>query len=217
MQKPVFLFTFALLTAGFLHAQVQTSVGGHVGINLAKVTGESFEEDIDTDSRVGFLFGAVAEFRFNDNIAVQPELNFIQKGFSDDIDLFPSGSEEIQLILNYLEIPILFKAGGSVGSNLRLDGLVGPSFGFGIGDAKIKVDDEDDNIDWEDDLGFQRFDFGVQIGGMVSYNVGGADLFLDGRYLLGLSNLLDDAEDDDKANNRGVAFSLGVLFPLGGE
>ncbi|MDX2136063.1 MAG: porin family protein [Saprospiraceae bacterium] len=217
MQKSVFLFAFALLMAGFLHAQVQTSVGAHVGINLAKVVGDSDGEDIDTDSRTGFLFGAVAEFRFNDNIAVQPELNFIQKGFKEEFEIFPGVSEETELILNYLEIPILFKAGGSVGSNLRLDGLVGPSFGFGIGDAKIKVDDEDENVDWEEDLGFQKFDFGVQIGGMVSYNLGSANLFLDGRYLLGLSNLLDDAEGDDKANNRGIAFSLGVLFPLGGE
>ncbi len=128
MQKSVLLFVAALFTASLLSAQVQTSVGAHVGINLAKIVGEDFEgEDMDTDSRTGFLFGAVAEFRFNDNIAVQPELNFIQKGFSEEIEIFPGVTEDVQLILNYLEIPVLFKAGGTVGSNLRLDGLVGPS------------------------------------------------------------------------------------------
>ncbi len=86
-----------------------------------------------------------------------------------------------------------------------------------MGDAKFKIDDEDEDADWEDDLGFQKIDFGVQIGGMVSYNIGSANLFLDGRYLLGLSNLIDDAEGDERANNRGVAFSLGALFPLGGQ
>jgi hypothetical protein len=218
MQKSIFLFVVVLLTANFLSAQVQTSVGGHVGINLAKLVGEEFNGDnVDTDSRTGFLFGAVAEFRFSDNIAVQPELNFIQKGYSEEFDFF-GVTEEVELTLNYLEIPILFKGGASLGSNLRLDGLVGPSFGFGMGDAKGKVNSDEEDLDWEDDLGLKKFDFGVQIGGMVSFNVGSsAQLFVDGRYLLGLSNLFDDPQGDEKANNRGIAFSLGALFPLGGE
>jgi len=221
-----FLFTVALVFAAFaLTAQVQISVGPRVGVNLAKWSVDSdFEEEIgDISNRLGFLAGAAAEIRFNENLAIQPEINFIQKGFKTEFSvsdsIFGDYSGETNAILNYLEVPVMLKVGKSFGTT-RLDVLAGPSFGYAMnGKVKYKetfggeTEEDEEDIDFDDDE-ISRLDFGVQVGAAVTFGLGNANLFIDGRYLLGLSNLNDSGDDEFKANNRGIVFSAGVLFPL---
>lgn len=190
-----------------MHVQAQISIGPRVGINLSNQRYAFDDESESLDNRVGFLAGLVVEGRFSDNLALQAELDFIQKGAKDN--LF---SGDAQLILNYLEIPILFKAGGSF-DIIRLDGLIGPSIGFGIGDVKIKQNGETESSSW-DEYGINTIDFGLQFGGAISVKAGRAtQIFLDIRYVLGLSNLIE-METDDTLKNRGLGISIGALFAL---
>jgi opacity protein-like surface antigen len=221
------LFTIAFAFAAFMvSAQVQISVGPRVGVNLAKwsVDGEVEEEIGDISNRTGFVAGAVAEFRFNDNFAVQPEINFLQKGFKSEFAISDSilgdFSSETNVVMNYLEVPVLAKVGKSFGTT-RVDLLAGPSFGYAMnGKVKSKftiggnTEEGEEDIDFEEDE-ISRFDLGLQVGAAVTFNLGSANLFIDGRYALGFSNL-NDSPDDEESNayNRGIVLSAGVLFPL---
>lgn len=221
---PKFLFTIALAFVAFaVSAQVQISVGPRVGINLANFSVDDEEEIGELDNRLGFLAGVVGEFRFSENLALQSELGFIQKGakseFSFEDPQLGTISEEANFIFNYLEVPVLFKAGTSFGQ-VRLDGLIGPSFGYAMsakGKYKTTIggetEEEEESIDFDDE-GISRFDLGLQFGAILGIDLSEtAQIFVDGRYLLGLSNLNEDSEDGD-IKNKGLAFSAGVLFDL---
>ena len=221
---PKYLLTIALAFVAFaVSAQVQISVGPRVGINLSNWSVDDEEDFDELDNRLGILGGVVGEFRFTENMALQSELGFIQKGlkseFSYDDPQLGTIAEKSDFIFNYLEVPVLFKAGTSFGP-ARLDGLVGPSFGYAM-NAKAKykttiggvTEEEEEDLDF-DDNDIARLDLGLQLGAVLGINVGEkAQIFVDGRYLLGLSNLNKSDEDGD-VKNKGLAFSAGVLFNL---
>jgi len=212
---------FTLLT---FPAFAQFSIGVRGGINLGDFALSNVEGfATNPESRLGGLFGVVTELRVNDNFAVQPELNFIQKGsrqqFSLNDSLFGDIDVRAEVILNYLELPILLKAGGNMGM-LRVDALAGPALGFAL-NGKFKnastvngeSESEEKAIDFDKDE-LSRTDFSVHLGAMLTLKAGErTSLFVDGRYIIGLTDL-NTSNDKGEARNRGGAFSGGVLFTL---
>ncbi len=223
-QSSKFFLSAALALVTFA-ASAQISIGPKAGINLANWSVENSEENGDYQSRMGYQFGVVAEIRINDHFAIQPEFNLIQKGakqeFSEVDSLIGSISTKTNIAFNYLEVPVLIKAGTSFGP-ARVDLLAGPSFGYALS-GKVKeeftlngeTEKDEIDVDFKEDE-VKRTDVGLQLGAAFSFNLGeSAKLFVDGRYLFGLTNLNDSTEDDSfKVNNRGVALSAGVLFTL---
>lgn len=220
--KLIFTLMFNLLA---LAAFAQISIGPRAGINLASwsLGGEIAEDLPSAKSRLSYLFGAVAEIRINDNFAVQPELLFVQKGArfeeSETDPVLGTASYEFTAVTNNFEIPVLLKGGTSFGSG-RFDVLVGPSFAYSMnGKLKTKAtfmgqtEEEEEDIDFDDDE-FSRTDLNLQFGAAFTFNVGGASVFVDGRYLLGLTNLNTSDDDDSTVKNKGIALSVGALFPL---
>ncbi len=196
----------------------QLSVGPRLGVNFSTwVASEDLE--LDLKSRASILFGVVAEVRISENFAVQPELDFIQKGFSSEEVTTGSSSGHTDLIINHIEIPILAKFGKDFGP-ARVDVLIGPSFSYGLngkfkttftvnGDTTVDTDE----IDFEEDE-FSRSDLSLQIGAAASKKLGEtANVFFDIRYLLGLTNI-NNSGSDDEAHNRIFAISIGALFAL---
>lgn len=217
-----FAATFVVFSAS---AQIQFSYGLRAGINLAKWETEELEEEGDIKNRLGLLGGAVLELRFNENFAIQPEINFLQKGvkveYSVSDPILGNYSGSTNIYLNYLEVPVALKVGRSFGG-MRADLLAGPSFGYGLnGKSKdsytfngVTEKDESD-IDFKEDE-IKRIDLGLQIGATVSFGFGeNTRLFVDGRYLFGFTNIVDSGDSEDpKVYNRGIALSAGLLFPL---
>lgn len=174
----------------------------------------------DPNSKIGFMVGAALEIGLNEKFAVQPELLFIQKGFEFEGS---DGSESYtdSYKINYLEIPVLFKAKfGKFYAN------AGPSFAFGLGgkneweysyqgvsedgEEDIKFGDDPGNTD---DIYFDNsFDLGIQLG--VGYQVG--PVVVDLRYGMGMSDINDKPDGfsgDWSFKNR--SWQLTVGFPIG--
>lgn len=220
--KTILTIALSLLA---LAAYSQVSIGPRVGINLASWSVDDvIKEDLgDPGTRMSYLFGAVAEIRLNDNFAIQPELTFIQKGAkfeaTETDPVLGDATFEFNVVTNNIEIPVLLKAGTSFGAG-RIDVLAGPSFAYGLnGKYKSKVtfngqsEEEEEDIDYDDDE-FSRTDLNLQFGAAFSFNVGGASVFVDGRYLLGLTNLNTGDDESGSVKNKGIALSVGALFPL---
>jgi hypothetical protein len=204
---------FFLSTTIFTSAQF--AVGPKLGINFSTVGGDDIEKE-DKDmlkSLVTYQFGLSAEFSINENFAIQPELLYYQKGFALD----DSKSEEVteaKQILNYLELPVLAKAIIPVGNGPEFFITAGPSVGYGI-NGKVKYNGEEEDIDFDED-NIRRFDFSVSFGAGAQFPVSTGKVFIDARYLLGLSPL-SDYEDPADVKNRGYAIAAGFLFPIGGN
>ncbi len=176
--------------------QAQNSVGGRVGINLAKVDGEG----MDTDAKVGLDIAVSADIGVSETFSIQPELHFLQKGYK-----FNFLGSDLKRALNYLEIPVLIKY--NLGTQESIAGfiLAGPSIGFGIG-YKAKSDGDEDTGSF-DDIGLKSTDFSINFGGGVSIPITGGKVVIDARYLLGLANI---ADGEGEIRNRGI--NLGVSY-----
>ncbi len=153
---------------------------------------------------------------------------------------------DITIKINTLEVPLLGKVKFGT-SKLKFNILAGPSIGFGTnGEAKYKytyraentssgeVEEESgratrdgkfvkngfdgDDID-EDEFPLSKTYLNLHFGGGVAYDFGKASIFLDARYILGLSDNFPDYKDADSGEkltgkSRRIGLSLGVMFPL---
>ena len=92
------LFCFALPT----YAQVSFGLKG--GVNVAEFSIKDQGTTIPQSSVNGFTLGAVVEIGITDNIFIQPEAIFLQKG--SELDASITG---LKTNVNYLDIPLLLK------------------------------------------------------------------------------------------------------------
>ena len=199
--KLTLVLLFAM-TANLAYSQI----GVRAGVNIAT---QSVDEGDDPGSIIGLNLGLLYELVLTDNLSIQPEIHFIQKGSKEDFDGF-FGSGELSLRLNYLELAVMGKLNIlDIGDHGGLYLGVTPYLGYGLsGESKFEIngDSETEDVDFDDDE-INRMDYGVGFGVGASYG----RLFLDVRYNLGLSNFDDSALDID-IKNRGILIGLGYKF-----
>jgi hypothetical protein len=223
------LMILLALVTGFASVQAQSlSVGVRGGINLANIAFE--DEDylgIEPERRLSLDFGLLFNIGISENFSIQPEIHYMQKGYRSEFEemIFQETvSTDQNVLINYLEIPVLAKVGlGNETVQLMIN--AGPSLGYALnGRTEIEIDafgmkeKEEEYIDLgdEENEDFNRLDFSLLFGAGIGFNTGPATIFVDARYLLGLTDL-DDSGDEDipAARNRGLGFGLGVLIPIG--
>ncbi len=174
-------------------ANTKKSVGGlKAGYNLAAV---SFDGDSETGQRHGFHIGFYGESFINESLAVQVELLYSQQGY----ELKDNGGTFTQK-LNYINLPLMFKAYPS--ENLFLE--LGPQIGLAIS-HKESYDAGFNVFDTSQEFDPNSFDYGVNFGGGFKID---PNISLGVRYHLGLG----DVYDEGKPQNRVWQFSIGFDF-----
>lgn len=218
--KPV-LFLISITISLSLPAQVHFGLRAGVLSSSANFSETTAGQTIK--NRTGVLGSLVTEIRINEGFAIQPEVSWAQRGWKNSLLItipFLGSSETIYSEqINYLEIPVMAKAGFSAGP-ARLDIIAGPSFAWAINgkqktttintsaNNQTSTNSAERDLDFDED--FQKADFGLQGGLVLSANLGSARVFFDGRYLYGIKDLSRD--EDIKITSKGVALSAGVLF-----
>ena len=193
----------ALLFASAAPADAQTRVGAKAGINLAEQSLGTDFGSVSADSRTGIVAGGFLHYPLGAPFYLQPEVLYSSKGWSFD---------DASLKLDYLEIPVLFGAAFPLeNSAIRPTVFAGPEIG-------IQLSCDAEGEDCGD--GYKSLDFGLVFGGGVIWGLASFDLFLDGRYALGLTDVLDTGDvvelGDVSAKNRAWQFTAGIGFPVGG-
>lgn len=230
MQTVKSLWTAAAVMIAF-SVTAQSVVGLRGGINLANVSDIQLEnnQSIDPENIVGLHFGLFTELGISNSFAIQPELNFLQKGseVSDiNIEGTPRAGSSLKVRINYLEVPVLAKA--RFGEN-KLTGflMAGPSLGYAMGGKSIlnidgnevKEDIEFDKDIDDDGVKDRRWDFSAVVGGGAALAAGPGNVLLDLRYgwdLTDFSKFKNDQPAGYKESyNRTLGISLGYMFPIG--
>lgn len=196
--------TLLIAMCSFTFFAVNAQFGVKFGVNLASQT---FDPDggIDLGAKTGFLLGAVYNMGLTDNLSIQPELLWMQKGGTAEA----TGLGKTETVMNYLEIPIMARytfGGESLGVYIN----AGPSIGFGLSGKQENGGNETDVEFGGDDDQSKRIDFAIGAGGGLTFGIAGLSAFLDLRYNLGLSSLTNVDTFDVK--NRGIAISVGLMF-----
>jgi hypothetical protein len=245
MKKFLQAVLFSCLFVSVSFSQMRTTMGFRAGINLATYafkststtpTGADFPIKNATLLTVGLPF----EMIFNDNFAIQGELNYIQKGFVLKFDSPANSTQGFSFkgnstfAVNWIEIPILAKV--KFGSPVSIGGglFFGPSIGYALSGKSKSTTTVTQNgvtsttsnsqpLEFQKTIGtngtssggHSRLDIGLNIGGEL--NVGG--LFLDARYQFGLSDMAtgktSTSTTTETVKTRGIELTLGYRFPIG--
>ncbi len=198
-----FIALLLLATAGTATAQNFGVRAGVVSSNVNFIIEDS-NVDIKPDRATNLAIGLFVELPFGENLAIQPELNYLGRGANFDDTAF-GGSE---LRLSYLDLGALVKL------RLNADAPVGFYLGAGpfLGYA-VSGKEGDRDINFDED-GYKRTDFSLAGAAGVTF---GSSLrfFGEFRYSYGLSNLDDEGDADFKLRNNAILLTGGVMVPLG--
>ena len=193
----------AVITPSDAAAQRPMRVGIIGGYNMASFWGDDAE---DVDSRSGFDIGGLIQIPMGDMITIQPEVHYSQRGASAD-----EGAFEVEYELDYIHVPILFKAGLPLAEGFDFDFQFGPSLAFNMG-CQLSSGDEEADCE-EAEIEVKGFDYGIIAGGSLAWAAGPGDLLVDVRYDLGLTSIIDQ-EDAPDVKNSALQFLVGYAFPL---
>jgi hypothetical protein len=214
MKKLITGLSAALALAAFtMPAYGQgVSIGAKLGASLADLGGDIE----DTDIRTGFAGGAALGIDLGMITGLQLELLYVQKGaeFSDVIDGVPVN---VTAKLAYVEVPVLFNVVVPVpNSPIQPRFFGGPAISLELScDFEAEANGESEEADCEDvEAPTKSVDFGLVFGGGVDFAVGTGAVTVDGRYNLGLTNILDD-DSGDEVKNRSFQILVGYMVRVG--
>jgi hypothetical protein len=174
------------------------SFGIKGGVNFANVTGD---DTGSPDSRTSFHVGALAEFPLADIFSVQVEALYSGQGFKADFEGSDGDKAEVQL--DYISVPVLAKVYVIKGLSLE----VGPQFSFLVNDEfDFNPNSDGGDIDFGD-VGVKTKDFEVGVAAGLTFQTD-MGLFASGRYNLGLTDVVEDAD----IKNSVFQISVGYKF-----
>ena len=207
MKRISVVFIAVLVLFITVSADAQNRIGFIGGLNLANVSVDPEETGIEYSNRTAFGGGSVVDLRLAENIALQLEPMFLQKGAKVKED---GSGHNMKVKLSYIEVPLLLKL--MLGQSTICPYIMaGPSVGFRLS-AKVSNGVERDVKDVT-----KSTDFGLDFGAGISFPAGNGAIFAEGRYGLGLSQINDDPEDPNTdVKNKGIQFMAGITFPLSG-
>jgi len=183
------------------------TLGVKSGLNSANLR---IKSDITTSSyqnRSEFAWGGFISYKISPLFSVQVEVLDSPKG-SKLLSGIAGTSQDITVMYNYTEVPLLIKWAQGFGSRLIPSLYAGPYWAK-LREAKISTRDRFDEI--TEPLPDQRStDLGIIFGFSLSYSLGPVALIGDIRYSLGLVDVDEGA--GETINHRVWSFMAGIGF-----
>lgn len=222
MKKTFFILITLACSISQAFSQVHLGIRGGIlntTVNYSQTTAGQV-----VGNRNGLIASVLTEIRINDGFAIQPEVAWAQRAWDNTSVLSIPFLTNIETTeserINYAEIPLMMKAGFGIGP-VRLDILAGPSFSLALSGKRTTTvkttnlitdttNETSETEDLEFDQDYKKADLNLQGGAALSFRLGGSRIFLDGRYLYGVTNLSNSS--DTEINSRGVAITGGLLF-----
>ncbi|MBR4440483.1 MAG: PorT family protein [Bacteroidales bacterium] len=212
----LFVVSAALALSSSAFAQ-DIDFGVKAGMNISNFSEKYGGSKVnDNKSKIGISLGAFADYSLTDMFAIEAGLQFDQVGskfeWSEDDE-----SEKITTNVNYLTIPINFRANLAVGDN-KLYFLAGPTIGLGLSgkekaeyteDGKTNKTDDALKFGSGDEDNMKRMNLGFLLGaGFEMTNNIGFRLTYD----IGLSNLLPKGDGDNSLKTGCLGLSVTYKF-----
>lgn len=187
MKKTIMAAIVFFAFSSNIQAQL-VKIGIKGGLNYANQTGSDItinSGNYDKEAITSYHAGLVAEIKVTSGFSVQPELLYSTQGAT-----YKYAATEFKKELGYLSIPVLAKF--HFNETVSLD--LGPQASFLLSERK------------EFDIkNAETFEFGLAGGLGIKIT---KNFFLQGRYVLGLS----EASKDAQVKNSVVQVSAGILF-----
>ena len=207
MKKLTVVLLAALCVIALAPRDLAAGVGIKGGYSLAKFSLTPAEAEVDWKYLPSWVAGVYFDFKLG-FVSVQPEILYTRMGakISDEVEDF-----RLEYRMDYVQVPVLLKL------NIVPAGPIRPFlYGGGYGAYLVKAEGfmqmggEIDTADLIDD--FQRYDYGVVGGGGLAFKLPGISLSVEGRYNMGLANIIKDPLEGESLKNRSIMVLVGVGF-----
>ena len=188
MKKFTVALVCMIMATGAAMAQRSFTFGPKVGFDMTNFWGSDTEHGMKPSYQVG----AFAEFGVANNFAIAPEVVFAAQGGKFDHTTFNT---------NYINIPVMLKY--YVSPAVSVD--FGPQLGVNVY-SKATTDISGTKVTTDLKDGTKDIDFGLGLG--LTYNIA-EDVFVQGRYTMGLTKAFDG---DGDVKNGNIQVSIGYRF-----
>jgi hypothetical protein len=210
---------------------VQGRLGFFGGLNVANLgqdadeLGDDLASELQTqlggswssskESKFGLGLGMYYFLRLKPSVGLQVEAQYVRRGVGYDITEASTGTVDTHFKLDYFEVPVLLRLTPPTSGPVEALFLVGPVIGFqASADLRASAMGQSNSEDVSD--AFNSVSFGALGGVGMSILVGGqAHIVLQGRYFLGLTNVLDDPSGTYSARPNDFGFFAGMEFGIG--
>ncbi|MGZ8545177.1 MAG: porin family protein [Flavisolibacter sp.] len=194
MRKSIVVILF-MLGAGMLHAQNKKFASGiKAGVNLANLRLDN-QPDVNSDMRINFHAGIWYNIPFSKNFSLNPEILFSAEGANQESNISTN-----DIILNYLQIPIMLQLNTSSGFFLE----TGPALSIlAKGQETIKTSAATSELALNKQIKKTNLSWGAGLGYRMK------KLGFYGRYNLGLSNL---AKNDTRPETKSSVIQVGLSW-----
>ncbi len=193
-----FLLILALLSSMHL-ITAQSTIGIRAGVISSKqdIQNNSFIDE--AGSKLGADVAFVADFPIG-ILSISPEFHWLQKG--GKIEDLQGSVGEVSRTFNYLEIPLLLKL--NFGQKVGFFLLAGPSVGYLLNGTDKDMDGSTTDIDLDF---YKRVEYGAHAGA----GIGLGPIRVDVRYIFGLNDIFDDAQDIEVTNSS-IGAGVSLMF-----
>ena len=205
MKRTIALVVLFVISIAYTNSRAQSiGLGIEAGIDIANITSTP---TFTTSSRTGLIAGGIIDINITPTITITSGLRYNMKGWSSTANGVTYTDK-----LGYLEFPALLKVKFPL-TEVKPYLIGGPTLGI-----KLSAEEEQSNgtqtatVDISNSV--ESTDFGLFFGAGLDFKVGvKTDLFVQGGYQLGLSNILKNSTTTTIKNN-GILLTGGVKFRL---
>ena len=188
--------------------------GLKAGIAVADVTPRDIGGVAELERKLGPGGGAFATWELSDRFSLGGEILYVSKGLSygetdatDDTGT-NIGTLETLRVIDYVEIPLLLRAGWPAGGSVRPALVLGPAIAFKVRERQTTTGVLTESFKTD---GFASTDVGLATGAEVRFRTGPGWSLIEARYTLGLVNVADDFSGRE-AKNRALTVMAGYAF-----
>ena len=200
----------------FLRLEAQTYFGLRGGVNFANVS-TTKDGSISKERVVGGNVALYFDFPVGSKIAIQPEVNFIQKGYKEERYLTRLNYWDATVLLKYKYNMVVKRKVAKKKEKFIVYAIAGPYVGeASSGKRKDLIFGGVEDIRFRYRGEIQKFNLGMLFGGglYVPFSRRGNWVF-DIRYNLGLSNLNESIYSSGWLRNRGIIINVGYAIRIG--
>ncbi len=209
------MFKYLLLTLllGAFNSQAQTFLGVKKGISLSQVDFSDVDPNyniiINQEQLRGNITGIALHVRQGKHTALQFELNLIDKGWKQLLNDNSSFTSSLKYLNIYTQTHVLIGSG-------KLKPLLsaGPYLNFLVKSENDEIpESQEENIPFVYNKDTDnKVEFGLGVGGGLSYESKIGLFLIEGKYSLGLSNIIEKQTATDPAFSRHQTIEISVQY-----
>ncbi len=206
MKKFLVVALAALCVAAVLPQTLSAGVGIKGGLSLSKYT---YTSPDPMPFAMENLTGLVGGVYFNMGLgplSFQPEILYARMGMKYSFE-----GATIEYQTNYIQVPLLLKVSVIPAGPIRPVVYAGGYGSYLLSAKGVMTSEEGSDSGDLDDI-YEKYDYGLVGGAGVEFKLPGIKMSLEGRYNLGLANVLKEAESDTSLKNRSIMVLVGVGF-----